>query len=46
MERGFKGARFDTLTKLANALDIKPSRLFDESILSKKLPNNIRNFYH
>lgn len=46
MERGLKGARFDTLTNLVNALDIKLSQLFDESILEKNIPNDIRNFYH
>lgn len=46
MERGKKGARFDTITDIANALDIKLYQLFDESILNKKIPNDIRNYYY
>lgn len=46
MERGAKSASFATLTKLANVLNIKVSQLFDESILNKKIPNDIRNFYY
>lgn len=46
MERGFKSASFSTLTNLSNILNIKIAQLFDESILNKKIPNDIRNFYY
>lgn len=44
MERGRKGARFDTLAKLSNHLNVSVSQLFDEDILNKKIPDNIKNF--
>ena len=46
MERGSKSASFSTLTNIANILNIRISNLFDESILNKKIPNNIRNFHY
>lgn len=46
MERGSKSASFSTLTALANIFNIKVAQFFDESILNKKIPNDIRNFYY
>lgn len=46
MERGNKGASFETLTNIANALNIKVHQLFDETILEKNIPNDIRNFFY
>lgn len=46
MERGAKSASFATLTDIANTLNIKIYQLFDENIINKKIPNDIRNFYY
>ena len=44
IERGSKGPMFETLTKIANVLNVKLSQLFDEDILDKELPSTIRIF--
>lgn len=45
IECGARGVQFETIAKLSNVLDIKLSQLFDDDILTKNIPNDIRDFY-
>lgn len=45
IECGARGVQFETIAKLSNVLDIKLSQLFDDTILTKNIPNDIRDFY-
>ncbi len=45
IECGARGVQFETIAKLCNTLEVKVSQLFDEEILDKNIPNDIRDFY-
>ncbi len=45
IECGCRGVQFETIAKLANALEVKVGQLFDDTINEKELPNDIRDFY-
>lgn len=45
IECGSRGVQVETIAKLCNILEVKASQLFDEEILNKNIPNDIRDFY-